>query len=95
MQRLDLPDFKPSSSWLMRGLVHLSHSKRKDLTLAQVFEIAENGLFVEYEIDAKNRGETVLISKNKTAKFAISDLDHGTGRIWGTGVAAITYCKGE
>lgn len=80
IQRMDMPDFSPSDTWIMRGLVPVNMNR---ITVS-VEQITPQWL-----------AEHPLTYKNGNPRYTVADLDHGTRRVWGNtkwhGVAAIWF----
>lgn len=91
IQRMDMPDFKPSGLWKAVRLVKPNGSKV--FSLPEVFEKAEANGFVEYESDARQNGEFILRHKNRKPKLYLMDNDYGTLRQWGDGIVSITLVR--
>lgn len=91
IQRMDLPDFKPSTNWKLVSLVKPNGSKV--FSLPEIFEKAEANGFVEFESEARHNGEFILRFKNRKPRLFVMDNDHGCIRQWGDGVVDIKMVK--
>lgn len=71
--RLDQKDFKPSGQWKLRGIVDNRH--RMVVHFPSLF----NWLMMRPSLKLKNG----------KPRYHVADLDHGTNRVWGSGIIGI------